>query len=654
MEKGNSVTLNSELGKFYNNKDLSSRYLDVTDDVRAVYPVFADSYAKAIRNTDFYMGRQWSSLELKGFRRQLRPPYVFNRIFPIVNNLLGAQLQTKMDVQALPIESTDEYAAQIKNKFIKWFEQVNNIDQIESEVFRYALLQGYSATQTRWEYSDFVDGYPLIERIPQNQLIWDVQAIQQTLEDARWQARIIPMQKADAIASFPEYAEEIENAAWDTPDMYYMAKDAIVKNVTVSEYGIGFNVDERGIVWVVEHYERVSEYEYVVVDSVGGTGVKSFDNEKDAEDYYAGIVASATENGLQLIDDKGEDTIFISKLKSEVFLQSIIIGNKCVSYKKTDLPAFPYHVYIPIFWDGDWISPVDTLISSQRFSNRMISEWDNQMTRNNKNMVTVKSQLLEQGYTIEQFVQERSRAAATIPVRDHDAIRLHPNQAASSDFPNLLSIAQQYMLEAAGGANILGLQENAAESSKAVKARQAAAGLARLPLFRSLEQWRRSQTELALWYCQEYISDGQTLRIIGEDNDVQFIPIERGDLDSIKDARTDIAIDSAVDSSIAREASFESMKEFFQATQGSIPPEIQYATLLELNPHIPKKIKESLQSKMEFHKQYMEQLQKQAMQEKLQAAAEKSVEGQALRDKIRGNMKEQSPDVSEGLSTRSK
>lgn len=654
METGNGVTLNSELGRFYNHKTLDNRFTDVSDDIRSVYPVFADSYAKAIRNTDFYMGRQWSNLELKGFRRQLRPPYVFNRIFPIVNNLLGAQLQTKMDVQAMPIESTDEYAAQMKNKLIKWYEQINNIDQIEADVFRYALLQGYSATQTRWEYSDFVDGYPLVERIPQNQLVWDIQAIQQTLEDARWQARIIPMQKADALANFPEFEDEIEDAAWYSPDMYYIAKEAFAKNVVVNEYGIGFNVDERGIVWVVEHYERVNEYEYVVVDTVGGTGVKVVDNEADAKEYYEGVLAAATENGMQLIDDKGEDAIFISKLKKEVFLQSILIGNKCVSFKKTDLPAFPYHIYIPIFWDGDWISPVDTLISSQRFSNRMISEWDNQMTRNNKNMVTVKSQLLEQGYTIEQFVQERSRAAATIPVRDHDAIRLHPNQPASSDFPNLLSIAQQYMMEAAGGANILGLQENAAESSKAVKARQAAAGLARLPLFRALEQWRKSQTELALWYCQEYLSDGQTLRIIGEDSDVQFIPIEREDLDSIKESRTDIVIDSAVDSSIAREASFESMKEFFQATQGSIPPEIQYATLLELNPHIPKKVKESLQGKMEFYKQYIEQVQKQAIDEKLQQSAEKSVQGQALRDSIRKGMKEQAPDVAGDLETRSK
>lgn len=649
-----SVKINSEAGTWYNEKSPGERYNDVMEDLRNVYPVFLDSYARAQRNVDFYMGRQWSNNELRAFHRQMRPPYVFNRIFPIVNNLLGAQQQTKMDVKALPVEIGDDYAVMMTNKIIKWMEQINNIDYIEQEIFKHGILEGFSVTQVRWQHSDFVDGMPLIERIPMNQIMWDASSQQPDLSDARWIARIIPMQKPDAITEFPEYAELVESASWGVSDTYYMLRDAINRNTFMQEYGYGYDIEERGIVWVVEHYEKVPEYEYVVVDNAIGTSIKSFDSERDANKYMEGLIDQATENARDLKDEFGNDMIFCVTLKRNTYLQSIVLGSECVSFTKTDLPETTYQVYIPISVNGEFTSPIDSLISSQRFTNRMISEWDNQMMRTNKAAMTVIQGMLDQGWSVEDVAQQRGRSGVVIPVRDHGAIQMLPNQPASSDFPNLLNVAQSYMMEAAGGANILGLQENAAESSKTVRARQAAAGLARLPLFKSLEQWRKKVTEMAVWQCKQYLTPGQQLRIIGDDKDVEFVAFEENELDTIREARTDFLIESTVDSAIARESTIDSLREFFQSMQGAIPGDVAASILLELDPNIPKETKERVLGMIKSYGEFRQKEEEAASQQKIQSQAERSVQGQALRDQIREQMSKTDPGLADGLQGRAK
>ena len=140
----------------------------------------------------------------------------------------------------------------------------------------------------------------------------------------------------------------------------------------------------------------------------------------------------------------------------------------------------------------------------------MVSEWDLQIGRANKQFATVIEHKLANGWDFNRFMTARSQTGAAVPVQDHAAIQFHPNQPAHPDIPKVLSMSQGFMMELAGGANALGMQEDAAESSKAVRARQAAAGLAKLPMYENLIRWRKSVTENIVWYLREYLPNDQT------------------------------------------------------------------------------------------------------------------------------------------------
>lgn len=589
-----SITL-----KKYKDITPSERYNQIARDIEFVAPFFVEKNIRASRNIDYYMNSQWNRKELAYFRRQNRIPYVFNKVYSIINNIIGSYEQVKSDVKAVPVGVEDEYLSLVLNKLLKWWESINKIDIVERNVFKSGLLCGVGCTQIRWSQYDVLGGYPLLEYVPNDQLFWDTGSILPDMSDCRWMTRMMPMSKADALELMPEFEEQIEKNSVNTsstPIPYVRAYiDAISKFGRYYDIAWRPYVNElRSYQWVIEHYERVCAYQYIVCDHIYGNEPAIFDTIEEANKYKDAILDKAMHDALPIIDENGEDYVYTIKMKKDLFLQTIIFNNEVLSFDIVDIPSFPFQLYFPIYVDGEFIAPADTLLPAQKFVNRMLSEWDNILIRGPKGLITVIESKLAQGWSFQDVVENSNRAGIHIPVHSHDAIQQHSPTKVSPDFANLFSIAQQYMIDSAGGQNIFGLQENAAESGRAVRARQAAAGLLRLPYFRNLEIWRTLVSEYALWMMRNYMSPKYMERIIN-------MPIEvKGQefVNNLRDYRTDIVIDTAVDSQITRESALESFKEFFQAMQGQIPPELVISILLELDPNIPIDIKEKIMSQL--------------------------------------------------------
>jgi hypothetical protein len=635
--------LNGPVAKAYEKIDYGQVFTNVMYDLERSYPYFADIHARFRRNVNYYAGYQWTSQELYAHQRQFRIPYVWNKIGQQINNILGTQVQTKLDTRANAIEPSDEAAAELLNKLIKWAEQLNDIDKVESDVFKSGLLGGMGATQVKWDYSELYGGYPVVERIPSYQLVWDLNTTQIDFSDTRWMARVIPMTRAEAYETLPEYEEQIQKADRSYAHAYYIMKQAFTPLQSVTFDNIGLSSSARDLIYVIEHYEKIRQLRYIVVDLIGNTEPMVFDSEAEANKYYDGLVTGYIEGGQPIIDEKGKDNVFIAEIKRDCFLQNLLIGNECVASQMTDLAAFPYQVFFANYMDGDFWSYADALISPQRFINRMVSEWDLQIGRANKQFATVIEHKLANGWDFNRFMTARSQTGAAVPVQDHSAIQFHPNQPAHPDIPKVLGMSQSFMMELAGGANAMGMQENAAESSKAVRARQAAAGLAKLPMYENLTRWRKSVTENIVWYLRQFLDDDQIIRIIGPGSKPQFLELDSTDLDTIKAARTDIAISQTVNSDIAREETLAELREFFQAMQGAIPGQVALPILLELSTTIPPDVKEKLMSQLDFYQQWLQQQAAQEKSGKQQQQASEQVNSEYMRDMIRTMMQQQQP-----------
>lgn len=618
----------------YLDESLSDVYTRVIDDIETARPLFADMWAEARRNSQFVQGNQWDMDERDAHERQNRIPYVFDQISPKVNAVLGVHSARRVEASVIPTEPGDEPTAYVANRLIKWCEQINKMDEVESEVFYDMIVKKVGCTVTRWALTDTLSGRPVVERIPIYQMMWDPNAVDVSLADAKWMCRVIPVTRQDAIERWPEFEEAIRNAGGYGDESSLVRTDVMTaRQRFMAQSGRAISeVDLRGDIIVIEHFEKARQYVYIVVDQIANQ-MQEFDDAQSAKNYVDGLFSQYAEGDVPLIDAEGNDLITMVTLSKDIVIQSLIFGSECVSREVTELPDFPYQIAFCYHDDGEYWSFVDQLIDPQMFQNRMISELDNQIGRGNKNIMTVVEQKLKRGYTIVDLSREASKVSPKIPVLSHDAINVVPNQPAQSDLVPAITMAISHMTDIVGGRNALGLQENAAESGAAVRARQEAAGMARMPVFSHINSWRRKVTEMCLWYMRRYLAPEQQMRIMGQDGKPEWVLVTQEVLDSLISAKMDITVTEAVDTLTARERQFVQVKELFQTIGPMLPPDVVITTMLEYS-QLEQQTKDKILGMLPAIQQYQQQQSEQAKMMKMQQSVQDSVARKQLKDQL--------------------
>lgn len=618
----------------YLDESLSDVYTRVIDDIETARPLFADMWAEARRNSQFVQGNQWDMDERDAHERQNRIPYVFDQISPKVNAVLGVHSARRVEASVIPTEPGDEPTAYVANRLIKWCEQINKMDEVESEVFYDMIVKKVGCTVTRWALTDTLSGRPVVERIPIYQMMWDPNAVDVSLADAKWMCRVIPVTRQDAIERWPEFEEAIRNAGGYGDESSLVRTDVMTaRQRFMAQSGRAISeVDLRGDIIVIEHFEKARQYVYIVVDQIANQ-MQEFDDAQSAKNYVDGLFSQYAEGDVPLIDAEGNDLITMVTLSKDIVIQSLIFGSECVSREVTELPDFPYQIAFCYHDDGEYWSFVDQLIDPQMFQNRMISELDNQIGRGNKNIMTVVEQKLKRGYTIVDLSREASKVSPKIPVLSHDAINVVPNQPAQSDLVPAITMAISHMTDIVGGRNALGLQENAAESGAAVRARQEAAGMARMPVFSHINSWRRKVTEMCLWYMRRYLAPEQQMRIMGQDGKPEWVLVTQEVLDSLISAKMDITVTEAVDTLTARERQFVQVKELFQTIGPMLPPDVVITTMLEYS-QLEQQTKDKILGMLPAIQQYQQQQAEQNKMMKMQQSVQDSVARKQLKDQL--------------------
>lgn len=611
--------------------DIISR---VRNDLEAAYPIFEKRLSSRNRNMDFYSNKQWTDEEIFKHFEQNRKPYVFNEIQSKVDHLVGTQMQTRLDAKCMPREKGDEAPAELLTYLVKWAEQVNTLEYIESDVFQEALIGGVGAALVRWEKEDINYGYPKVEKVPINELMWDVHSRKMDMSDARWMARILVMTKMDAIEMFPQH-EDLINASQLLSSYLFKDTSHFLSDFQKEIYNRNVNATPgRDLIQVIEHYEKVKKYNYTVADEIADK-MWQFDNQKEAEALYNGLVEEYTSAGNVLLNPDGTARVAIVIDMTDAYVQTVIIGDQVADYNWTALTDFPFVLVFAYFVDGEYWGFVDSLIDPQKLVNTFFSQWEYQLGASTKNMTTVISSMLRRGLTIEDVRREISKTAPVLDVYQHDAIRTWPNVPVNPELFQGIMFGIDRMTNYAGGKNALGLQENAAESGRAVLARAEQGGIGRLPLFDKLRLWRLNLTLRLVWYIKNFMPNGQIIRLIGADDDVQFIEVDDGVLDTLQEIKVDIIIDEAVKSDSMKERYFQQMKELFAVIPG-LPPEIISNIMLEYS-SIPQSKKGEIQKQLEFYKNYMQQQAEAAKQQKLSQEVQDNLTKKMIRQQLEGS-----------------
>ena len=624
-------------------EELYEQFHKVKLDIEQSWLVFAARNDKSRVNLKFCQVEQWDEQDKRAFEAQGRIPYVFDQIGPKINHLIGTQQSTRLDASVLAMERGDEqYAAQL-NKLVKWAEQMNRIEQLESAVFYDAAVIGVGISQVRWAMKDIVNGYPAAEHICPWQMVWDLSSTEVDGSDMRWMARIQAKRQSSWIEDYPEYKELIESVS-TTQGNYLGATtfngvnilDVLTERQMQEAQGSRDYLDYQGrgsYVIGVEYYERLQDFEYVVVDSIQDV-MTAFDDHQEAVDYMLGLQKGYALNAELLIDETGEDMVFISTNIKDSFYQTLVFGDQIAHRIQVDIPDFPYQVAYAYFHTGTYWSPVDSLIDPQILYNRMVAERDNQIGRANKDLATVVVAQLD-GIGLDQVNASRSKTGATIPVRSHEAIKLHPNLPASPDLAMVLRDTEQFMVNNVGGQNALGLQENAAESGKAVQFRQQAAGTGKLPLFDHLRLWRRKVTEMMVWYMKNYLDESQTIRIIGKDGAAEYVDLDTGIMDTIRELRTDIIISEQTDTETSKQMQFQNVMDMFKVAGDTIPAELKIMLMVEMSDMDPA-TKEKILGGIKFYQEYTQQQMQMQHDDKLKSQVSDNIQREQIKAEMLG------------------
>ncbi len=603
--------------------DKDELFARIRTNVEAARQVHEEQIEIMAENAHYYAGDQWTEIEKQKHLEQNRIPYVFNEIGKLVDHLVGLQIQTRTESRVLARERSDEPLADMLSACVKWFEQVNNFKKIETEIFLIGVVKGVAYASLKWVNEDVLFGYPKIEIVPPEQMFVDPNSMEMNMSDARFVSRIQVVPKIVLIENFPEYENEIMEASEGSSFFNLSNFDVLYRNYLDSAG------EAQEYVSFLEYFEKIRVQSYIVVDEVNSTfNITKFEKRKDAEDYMQGLIDQYTLDKRTITDESGDSLINIFEQVETKVLKADVIGDKLVNYEITDLPEYPFSRFACYWLDGRYWGVVDTLKYPQLFINRMISQVDFQIGTGIKSLVKVMPDLLYKGYTLKKFVRDYNKTASVIPVQNMAAFEPVPQQTVNPEYFQMIGWAEKKVLELMGGPNALGLQQNAAESGRAVLARAEMGGLARLPIFERLREWKTDITQKALWFIRNVMTPGQIIRIIGEDMDAQYIEMTPEVLSSLKNIQYDLVVEEAMQSDTMKERYFQIMKETIMAMP-DLPAEIRLPILVEYSP-LPASKKRQILKMFEMYQQYMQEAVKERTKMKEKDKVQRSLYRKAL------------------------
>ena len=130
----------------------------------------------------------------------------------------------------------------------------------------------------------------------------------------------------------------------------------------------------------------------------------------------------------------------------------------------------------------------------------------------------------------------------------------------------------------------------------------------------------------------------QILRILGTDDEMTYVPLNDGILNTLQEVKFDITVDEAIKSETVKERYFDQVMKFSQ--MGAIPGEILSELMVEYS-SLPESKKETLRSSIAAYKE--------AKQQEMEIAKEQKMMGQVQDSLTKKKLKEQA-EAQDGIS----
>lgn len=528
---------------------------------------------QAREDYQFYSGDQWSEEDQNMLREKNRPALVFNRVAPLVNAVVGSEINNRREVQYIPREVGDSQANEVLTAAGEWFRDQTSAEDEESDAFEDSVICGMGWTDTRLDFETEPDGIPKVMRLDPLKMAWDCNAVKPNLEDANRLWYVDEKPYSEAMELFPNIDPSMLNASWvrslgdenpephdqDRADLYEGGQtpygDWTKKTCTIVE---------------CRWFEKVPYYRGPDIENPGQ--MREYD-----------------ERQIALLKNQYGDFPAVRQYKKVV--KRAFIGREVLA--EPDQPLVPPGMFgwecITGYRDkikGLFYGVVRTTKDPQRWSNKFFSQVMFLLNSQSKGGV-----IMERGAVEDDVQFEKSWAKSEdVTYVKNGALgqypRLQPKPVAQfpSGFFTLFQESKEAINQVTGlSPEFIGTREVDQAGVLEYQRRQSSLNLL-ASLFNSLRRYRKRQGKVMLYLIQNYLSDGRLIRIVGNGL-AQYVPLTKPANANIE---YDIIVDDAPTSPNEKEKTWSILQGMLPMIEklvagGLVPPDI----LLEVARYSP-------------------------------------------------------------------
>lgn len=464
---------------------------------------------------DLYAGKQWSDDDKRVLERQLRPMITFNRISPIIDSLVGLEINNRERVTVFPRKAGEAKQSELWTAGLSYVRDQANAEAEEADAFFDLSCVGVAWTEQYLRESTMQpNAYDIgIDRVDPTEMAADRASKKRNFRDARYLVRLrsIPMEAAKEL--FDDTDERYLHAGWAT----YLDDSNDPSRVPESYlFNSPANVgSRRGNVVIVEiQWWEYAPY-FMVVDPFTGGEIHmdkaSFDEAKRR--------LALARPGHKLVSAKYRKRIY-----KRAFLGTRVL-------KQPQLPC-PYDFsYLGMTGKRDkversWFGLVRSMRDPQMWANKWLSQILHILNSNAKGGLMASKDTFEDWKKVEKnWANPQFIAWLKAGKKPGEDVGYRQQAAFPQGVFELLNFAMQSVPDANGtSAELLGLADRDQPSSLEWQRRQA--GMTVLGIFfNSLRMYRKAQGKYILYMMQKWLADGRLVRVAADVGDEQYVPL---------------------------------------------------------------------------------------------------------------------------------
>lgn len=524
---------------------------------------------------------QWRKTDIDKLKLQDRPIITMNRLEPLIEGIVGAEVNNRQEVSYQAREPGDTGVAVALLEAGKWARD-NNVEEEETDAFRSTIICGMGWTAHSMDYSRDMDGqYQVVSTDPLSHY-WDPNAKRPNLVDARWVGYVDIIDRDTFKTMFP--GQKGADNVFGVKSQASGADDSTRPEKYPSDYddpelqGVEGADTTPDQVQVLEYQCYTMEPAFRVLDPATGKLSKAIDKEE-----FEQLKQAAEAGGAAMVrfgtpppdPEEGQPLPVVFRYLAQdrrVYYRAFYSGDKRLGERERN-PWRNGFTRLCITGRrhrkrGTWYGLVRPMKDPSRFANAFLSAAIHHYNSNPKGGVWYEDGAVDNEDDLEARL---AHPAPAIKLNAGGLAKIQPITPAQgsmaldrliqvvSDMPPLVTGVSLEWLGLASRDQPVGLEQTRKLATLSIVS----------PIFSSYREYRKIAGRLLFDFIKDYVPQSTLQRVLSADSQPY--------VQALKDADTlkyDVHVDDAPLSPSIKATVFSSMKDFMQFMAQGLPPAV--------------------------------------------------------------------------------